>query len=384
MKHISSQQLISQPFNSQRFTSQHLRSPLFAALIITSLATTAHGQSRDTARSQSSSGSLSLELNPEFATGQYGGSSKIDDQVLTTTLRYSIADWSFKAALPYIRTSSDRTVIRVDSGQIECDNRGSNSGPGGGGGSSGSGSGNSGSGSSNSGSGSGNSGSGSSNSGSGSSGSGNSGSGSSNSGSGSGNSGSGSGGSTSIVSASGSGRGGSVGSDCPSATSTGRKEVNAGMGDASLSVGYRLPKFISGLSMGVKGKVKFATGDVQSGLGSGTTDFTLTTSVAQTIGSWEPFVDLSYKKRGSRNGVAKPNQTGIVVGTRHDFGKDSMLELAYEQKKTQSSNSQPLRTLGLTYSTSLSRSWGIDGYYIRGLTQTVADHAVGMTVSYRF
>ncbi|MEY4730628.1 MAG: hypothetical protein RL020_1786 [Pseudomonadota bacterium] len=89
---------------------------ILGALVVTK----ASAQTRDTPKDKPASATFSMSVNPEFATGKYGGSSDIEDRYFGLGLRYETKAWTFKTTLPYLQTSSDRAFTRVDQGQIHC------------------------------------------------------------------------------------------------------------------------------------------------------------------------------------------------------------------------------------------------------------------------
>jgi hypothetical protein len=103
----------------KNLTQHFLSAATFFILVILG-AQDASAQIRDASKDKPASATFSMSVNPEFATGKYGGSTDIEDRYFGLGLRYEIKDWTFKTTLPYLQTISDRAFTRVDQGQIQC------------------------------------------------------------------------------------------------------------------------------------------------------------------------------------------------------------------------------------------------------------------------
>ena len=63
-------------------------------------------------------GTVKLSIDGDYASGKYGGDSKIEDYALTLKAKYDTERFGFKVSVPYIWLRSKEDVVIVDSGII--------------------------------------------------------------------------------------------------------------------------------------------------------------------------------------------------------------------------------------------------------------------------
>jgi hypothetical protein len=63
-------------------------------------------------------GTVKLSLDGDYASGKYGGDSKIEDYALTFKAKYDTERFAFKVSVPYVWLRSKENVVIVDSGII--------------------------------------------------------------------------------------------------------------------------------------------------------------------------------------------------------------------------------------------------------------------------
>jgi hypothetical protein len=296
-----------------------------ALLLMAFVVPLANAQTRDLISDKPSAGTFTIKLNPEYASGKYGGDTLIEDQYLGLGLRYDTQSWTFKGTLPYLRVMADRPFTRVDQGQIICTNdRGGRGGSGSGG-----------------------------------------------SGSGSGSSGSGSS-STSCTTID------------PTTTTVGNKTTTSGLGDISASATYHVAQYASGLNIDLTGRGQFDTAAAHSGLGSGRNDFSLALGLSYEAGDLEPYLDIGYKWRGKSASLDLLNQTFLAVGARYSITKATGIDLSYDYRTKTAAGEPAAQAATLSLSSRLTRNWKLEGYYSHGLSDVVAEHVVGVVMGYRF
>jgi hypothetical protein len=258
-------------------------------------------QTHDTPKDKPTAATFSMSVNPEFATGKYGGTTDIEDRYFGLGLRYETKAWTFKATLPYMQTVSDRAFTRVDQGQIHCR------------------------------------------------------------------------------------RSGTECTQDPVSVTTGiEKKTQSGLGDVGASATYHLPEMPSGLSVDFIGRGKFNTAPASSSLGSGRNDLSLATGVSYDLISWEPYAEAGYKWRGKSDDSDLLNQGFAVVGAKFFVGNASSLDVSYDVRAKSYADEPAAKSVALSISTRFDRNWKLEGYYIHGLTDVVADRVVGISMGYRY
>lgn len=267
----------------------------------TTVSTKVAAQTHDAAKDKPTSATFSMSVNPEFATGKYGGTTDIEDRYFGLGLRYETKAWTFKATLPYLQTLSDRAFTRVDQGQIHCRRRGT---------------------------------------------------------------------------------------ECtqdPATTTTGiEKKTQSGLGDVGASATYHLPEMSSGLNVDLIGRGKFNTASASSGMGSGRNDWSLASGVSYDLKNWEPYAEAGYKWRGKSDDPDLLNQGFAVVGAKFFVGNASSLEVSYDFRAKSYADEPAAKSVGFSIATRFDRNWKMEGYYIHGLSEVVADRVLGVSTSYRF
>jgi hypothetical protein len=272
-----------------------------AAAWLLSASYQAHAQIRDTAVDRPTESKFTVQLNPEYATGKYGGSTDIEDQYLGLGLRYDSGAWTFKATLPYLQTSSDRAFTRIEPGQIQCRRSGTEC----------------------------------------------------------------------------------TTSD-PTTITTTAKQTQTGFADLGASVTYHFPVIGDGLNVDIIGRGKFDTASKGSGLGSGRNDFSLATGWSYETKSWEPYVELGYKWRGKSDDPDLLNQSALTAGAKFFFDRSSSIDFAYDVRSKSFDGDPSARSASVAVSSRLNRNWKLEGYYIHGLTDVVADRVIGVGMAYRY
>ncbi len=91
------------------------------ALLLMALASAqVYAQASDLSDDRPPEAKFSVQINPEFSSGKYGGSKVIEDRYFGMALRYDTPSWTFKATLPYLQAISDSSITRIEPGRIRC------------------------------------------------------------------------------------------------------------------------------------------------------------------------------------------------------------------------------------------------------------------------
>jgi hypothetical protein len=304
---------------------------LLASAIASALAAPATSHAADTR--------FQLSVGASYSSGEYGEQAKTNAFVVPFAARVSFGVWSVRASIPFVSVDGPADVSDIiDDGG----GRGSNSG------------------------------SGSSISGSGGSGSGGSGSG------GSGSSGSGSGGS-------GSGGSGGVDDDVPpTGTTFANNRGESGIGDATLSATYSFDSLNdSPAYLDLTGRVRLPTGDEDTGLGVGATDFATVAELGWDGDAGGVFVNGGRRFLGSNDQVERVDGWQAAVGGWIHASEKVEVGAYYDWRDASVRGAEDPSSIEGYVSMRLNDVWRIELDAGAGLSDASADYSVGITFTWR-
>jgi hypothetical protein len=165
---------------------------------------------------------------------------------------------------------------------------------------------------------------------------------------------------------------------------TDESSTEQGLGDivASMTVMDVLDtEFTSGVSLDLTGKIKFATADETTGMGTGENDYTVQASLLKFGPTLSPYAVLGYTFRGDPPGSDLMNVWSVLAGGTYHITPvlGASLDYYYSESSTLYSSSQKEVTALLYYR--ISRNYGMQWYVLRGLADGSPDWGMGVTVS---
>jgi len=161
--------------------------------------------------------------------------------------------------------------------------------------------------------------------------------------------------------------------------------VNDGLGDITLSTGYRLvylPKAKTIIDL--TGKIKFGTADQDKFLGTGQTDYSLNFGLYKLIGKFTPYATIGRKFYGESATVKLNDVFFASAGLGYKISNKTSTGANFYWKNKTASTRSNTRELSAYMSYKIDTSWKLQGYIIKGLSDNTADIGGGFSLAYKF
>ncbi|HEX9433401.1 MAG TPA: hypothetical protein VF930_07805 [Stellaceae bacterium] len=170
-----------------------------------------------------------------------------------------------------------------------------------------------------------------------------------------------------------------------SRTQNDRRSVS-GLGDATASATYTL---YSGGSanrsgVGLSGKLKFATGDENQGLGTGSNDVAVQVDAFQGIGRSTIFGAVGYTMFGDSPIANFDNVLNFGVGALQRIDGGDTIGVAFDLRQAGNPAPAPQRELTAFWSHRLEGNWRSQLYALKGFSRGSPDWGGGITAAYVF
>jgi hypothetical protein len=157
--------------------------------------------------------------------------------------------------------------------------------------------------------------------------------------------------------------------------------VRSGLGDLSLAGTASLPtESLGGFNIDVTGRVKFPTSKSSKRLGTGETDFTVSTDISYPVGAWAPFVTLGYRMPGDPPGIDLQNSFNASIGASVAAGQTVMI-VSYDYAEASSPLAEDAQELFAAVSAPATDRLNLTGYGIAGLSEGSPDFELGLLVT---
>jgi len=167
-------------------------------------------------------------------------------------------------------------------------------------------------------------------------------------------------------------------------TANGSITTRSGLGDIILgATRSAYSNSASGVLVNLTGKIKLGTASSTQGLGTGSNDYMFQSEIYQATGRLTKFGIIGYKIYGSATGY---NLNNILYGSlggsyKIDPATSGGMMLSLGQKATTTGSSR-MEAIFFA-SRKLDNIWKVQGYFLKGFTNSVPDLGVGATISYQ-
>jgi hypothetical protein len=132
------------------------------------------------------------------------------------------------------------------------------------------------------------------------------------------------------------------------------------------------------------GKVKLGTADEAECLGTGETDYYLQGDFSKGFGSFSAFGSLGWRKMGDPPGVDFKDPFYYSIGGSYRFSRVNSLGFAYDYRQKLLDTSDPLSEATLFLTHRFSDTFRIQGYYVKGFSDSSPDWALGAVATRAF
>ena len=156
-----------------------------------------------------------------------------------------------------------------------------------------------------------------------------------------------------------------------------------GLGDVTLSATYQLPSLLNDLVfLDLTLQAKLPSADEDRDLGTGELDLSYQLDLYGALDSLTLFSSIGYRQRGRTALYDLQDNAFLSLGVLQELGGDHSVGLIYDYREAASTNAHELHELMPFYSWSPDPSWNLMVYTIVGFTDSSAEQAVGVQVSY--
>lgn len=159
--------------------------------------------------------------------------------------------------------------------------------------------------------------------------------------------------------------------------------TESGLGDITLSATlYNVvesPRL--GLFVDMLAGVKLGTADVDKGLGTGETDFTLRADAFKFFGDVTLLASAGYRWRGDPEGVDIDDVMLASVGAAYFTASDDMLGLTFDFRESAYAGNDDIEELTAFYSHRFNDSFDLELYALTGFGDSSPDWGAGVRVS---
>jgi len=158
----------------------------------------------------------------------------------------------------------------------------------------------------------------------------------------------------------------------------------SGLGDASVAATYMLYSADKTAGIGLTGRLKFATGDEQQALGTGSTDTGMQVEGFRRVDRNTLFAAIGYAWFGDSPIAQFQNVANFGVGASHRLDGDDLLGIAFDARQAGSAAPAALRELSAFWTHPIDRKWRTQLYAMKGFATGSPDWGAGLNAAYAF
>lgn len=131
------------------------------------------------------------------------------------------------------------------------------------------------------------------------------------------------------------------------------------------------------------GKVKIGTADDRKGLGTGKNDYSLQADIYKRLGPGTLFATLGKRKMGDPEGVDLRDPLFTAIGWSQRLSSSTSAGLMHEFRQAVVAGRPPAREVTAFVAYKLDDTWKVQGYAVRGLSDSSPDFSLGLMISAR-
>lgn len=161
-------------------------------------------------------------------------------------------------------------------------------------------------------------------------------------------------------------------------TTTNRRTTESGLGDIVLGTTYSaLQLDAQKLYIDVGAKIKLPTASERKGLGTGKTDYTLSTDIYKTFDRFTLLGTIGYKVLGDPSGISLNNVWFSTVGGVYKLDDQNSVGATLDLRQATTNQSTGLREYSVFYSHKFNQSYKLQTYIVAGDTTSSVDVGAG-------
>lgn len=158
-----------------------------------------------------------------------------------------------------------------------------------------------------------------------------------------------------------------------------------GLGDIMIAGSVNLIEDLaSRVLVDLTAKAKLGTADENECLGTGETDYYLQGDISKGFGSLSAFGTLGWRKMGDPPGTDFKDPFYYSIGASYRMSRQNSIGLAYDHRQKILDSSDPLSEATLFLTHRFSDATRIQGYFVRGFSDSSPDWAAGAVATWTF
>lgn len=175
------------------------------------------------------------------------------------------------------------------------------------------------------------------------------------------------------------------GTPLPCAGSATAPRTASGLGDVMIAGSVNVVEDLeSRVLVDLTGKVKLGTADETKCLGTGEDDFYFQGDFSKSFGVLSAYGSLGWRKMGDPPGTNFNNPFYFSVGGGYRLSQVNSIGIAYDYRQKLLDTSDPLSEATLYLTHRISQTLRIQGYFVKGFSDSSPDFAIGAFVTRAF
>ena len=175
------------------------------------------------------------------------------------------------------------------------------------------------------------------------------------------------------------------GTPLPCAGSATAPRTASGLGDIMLAGSVNLIEDReSRVLIDFTGKIKLGTADETECLGTGKNDYYLQGDLSKSFGAASAFGSLGWRKMGDPPGVDFRDPFYLSLGGSYRLSRANSLGAAYDYRQKLVANGDPVSEATMFLTHRLSETLRIQGYFVKGFSDSSPDWALGAVLTRSF
>ena len=161
-------------------------------------------------------------------------------------------------------------------------------------------------------------------------------------------------------------------------------ETDSGLGDIMTSVSYALLPQTSAMFYEITTSVKWGTASAKKGLGSGENDYSVSLYSLYQKHKLKPFINVGYLFMGDTNVIDYNDVFFANPGLLYSVGPHTSFSFSYNYQQATTDITDESQSLSLYANQRLSKQWSGSAFIFAGLTDSVADTGLGLSLTHSF
>jgi len=170
------------------------------------------------------------------------------------------------------------------------------------------------------------------------------------------------------------------GSGSGNASSVATVDTESGLGDITTSVSYAFMPQNSEMFYELTASVKWGTASANKGLGSGENDYSISLYSQYEKYEVEPFFNIGYLFIGDTNEMDYDDVFFASTGIMYSVNPQTSFSVVYDYQQGTTNITDEAKSLGVYVNRRFSKDWSGSAFLFGGLTDSVADTGVGLSL----